>query len=182
MDNTSYRTNRQGAQEQSVSGSETSSSERSSSRSSKTKQVKGPAKLPVLAIIAIVVVLVVLVFGGWLLSRSNSGAGGNIDSNKLQAVFFTNGQVYFGRLHVVNSEYMKLTNIFYLQEKTASKDDNPQATSSNSNSANVQLVKLGQEVHGPEDAMVFSKDQVLFFENLKKDGNVSKTIASYQNK
>lgn len=125
-----------------------------------------------------VIVLLLVAAGWWFFMRTNSVAG-NIDNGKVQAVFFTNGQVYFGKLRVVNSEYMKLTDIFYLQTKTANSGGNPQETSSDS-ASNVELIKLGDEIHGPEDEMVFSKDQVLFFENLKSDGNVSSTISKYQ--
>ena len=44
----------------------------------------------------------------------------------------------------------------------------------------MQLIKLGSEIHGPDDEMIINKDQVLFFENLKTDSTVAKSIASYQ--
>jgi ABC-type Zn uptake system ZnuABC Zn-binding protein ZnuA len=43
----------------------------------------------------------------------------------------------------------------------------------------VQLIKLGSEVHGPEDAMMIAKAQVLFYENLKPDGKVAQSISKY---
>ena len=49
----------------------------------------------------------------------------------------------------------------------------------NSDNSDVQLIKLGNELHGPEDQMQITKDQVLFWENLKADGKVSKAIDSY---
>jgi len=88
----------------------------------------------------------------------------------------SNGQVYFGKLSTLNSEYIKLTDIFYLQTKAADASENPQKTSS---ASDVQLIKLGSEVHGPDDQMIISKDQVLFFENLKADGTVAKSIDKY---
>ena len=185
MDSTSYRSNRQATQNPAANEPETSSPvseapapervERGSKAKPSTKRPKPPIKI----IGAVVAVILLALAGWWILSRPN-GVSGSFDSNKMQAVFFTNGQVYFGKLHVVNQDYMKLTNIYYLQAKNSSSTkDNPQQTSSGSTS-DVQLIKLGDEIHGPEDAMVFNKDQILFFENLKKDGNVSKTIANYQ--
>jgi len=104
-----------------------------------------------------------------------------IDGNKYQAVFFTNGQVYFGKLQSLNGDYMRLTDIYYLQAKSDEDNEksNPQRAS-NQDSSNVQLVKLGSEIHGPDDEMILNKEQVLFFENLKNDSNVSTTIKSYQ--
>lgn len=128
------------------------------------------------AIAAVVIVLVVI---GWLVVASTKNAGVQIDGNKYQAVFFTNGQVYFGKLQQVNAEYMKLTDIFYLQTQASDTTDskNPQQTSSQGNPT---LVKLGDELHGPEDEMIISKDQVLFYENLKNDGKVAKSIEKYK--
>jgi hypothetical protein len=74
---------------------------------------------------------------------------------------------------------MKLSDIYYLQAQAAANEsENPQETSSKS--SDVQLIKLGNEVHGPEDEMIISKDQILFFENLKTDGKVSDSIKQYQ--
>lgn len=117
-----------------------------------------------------IVVLAVLFF-----YRASTGA--SIDGSKYQAVFFTNGQVYFGKLQTLNDSYMKLTDVFYLQT-TETDSTNPQETTTEPK-PDVQLIKLGDEVHGPEDAMIISKDQVLFFENLKKDGKVSASIDQY---
>ncbi|NCU37595.1 hypothetical protein EOL96_00835 [Candidatus Saccharibacteria bacterium] len=102
-----------------------------------------------------------------------------IDSGKYQAVFLTNGQVYFGKLSRVNNETYTLNKIFYLQasQQAGVDAENPQETAAAS--SNVQLIKLGSEVHGPEDKMVIDRAQVLFFENLKKDGKVAQTIEDY---
>lgn len=127
--------------------------------------------------IIIVVVIVGLVLTGWSAWSRMQNAGTGIDTSKYQAVFFTNGQVYFGKLQAFNDNYMKLTDIFYLQ--TPSTDSkNPQQTSTDQ--SNVQLIKLGNEVHGPQDEMVLSKAQVLFYENLKPDGKVAQSIAQYK--
>jgi hypothetical protein len=40
------------------------------------------------------------------------------------------------------------------------------------------LTKLGGEIHGPEDLMVINRSQILFVENLKPSGEVSKAISS----
>jgi len=123
---------------------------------------------------AVVVILAVLIAGGLFLFKSSTAS--TIDSGKYQALFLSNGQVYFGKLSTLNSEYMKLTDIFYLQTKAADVSENPQKTSS---ASDVQLIKLGSEVHGPDDQMVVSKSQVLFFENLKADGTVAKSIDKF---
>lgn len=125
---------------------------------------------------AILLVLIVAILGGWFWYQNSPAAA--IDSSKYQAVFFSNGQVYFGKLQMSGGGYMKLSDIFYLQS-TSQDPKNPQQTSS---SSDVQLIKLGDEIHGPVDEMVIAKDQILFFENLKTDGKVSQSIAAYHKK
>ncbi len=147
-----------------------------------TPSHRAPEKKSRKGLIATLITLLIIVLvaaGGWFAwSRIQTGATG-IEASKYQAVFFTNGQVYFGKLHAMNSQYMKLTNIFYLQTQSgdATGSANPQKTTSDK--GNVQLIKLGDEIHGPEDEMIISKDQVLFFENLKTNGKVAQTIAKY---
>ena len=142
------------------------------------KEKRGLKKILLPIGIAVVVIVIALV--GWFAwSNSHASTATAIDSSKYQAVFFTNGQVYFGKLQSFNSESLKLTDIYYLQTQSAdASSTNPQKTSTDQN--NVQLIKLGDEIHGPEDEMIISKDQVLFYENLKPDGKVAQSIANYK--
>ncbi len=131
----------------------------------------------ILLAVAGLVVVLGFVAGGWFYYQSTVSA--QIDNSEYQAVFFTNGQVYFGKLQNLSGGYYKLTDIFYLQASTTgAASGNPQSTSQ---SADVQLIKLGSEVHGPVDEMVINREQVLFFENLKKDGKVTASIDKYNN-
>lgn len=127
----------------------------------------------------IVAIIALAAIAGWLWTRP--GVGDGIDAGKYQAVFFTNGQVYFGKLQAFNDDYMKLTDIYYLQTQTAGASDakNPQKTSNDQN--DVQLIKLGDEIHGPEDEMLIAKDQMLFYENLKPGGKVAESIKKHKN-
>jgi len=130
--------------------------------------------------VIIAAAIVVLGVAGWLVWSNTRTSVTGIDSGKYQAVFFTNGQVYFGKLQALNNDYMKMTDIYYLQTQASEDGDskNPQETASTQ--SDVQLIKLGQEIHGPEDAMIISRDQVLFYENLKADGKVAQSIANYK--
>ena len=144
------------------------------------KAPKSRKKVIIPIIIAAVILLAIAGCIAWSKLRT---ASPSIDSSKYQAVFFTSGQVYFGRLHNLNDRYLKLTDIFYIQaqqSETGSEKDskNPQETSTNQN--NVQLIKLGDEVHGPEDAMIIERSQVLFYENLKNDGKVAQAIQQHE--
>lgn len=129
--------------------------------------------------LVMVLLVVIIGLGAWfaLTKLGNKGAIA-VDGSKYQAVFFTNGQVYFGKLQAGGGDYLKLTDIYYLQSQASdTESSNPQNVSSDQQSNNVQLIKLGNEIHGPEDEMIINKDQVLFYENLKSDGKVAQTIA-----
>lgn len=98
-----------------------------------------------------------------------------VDDTKLQAVFLNGGQVYFGNITTLNNDYLKLNNVYYLRVN----NQNAQNTQTNSSANDVSLVKLGCELHGPVDQMMITKDQVIFWENLKTDGQVAKAVAEY---
>ncbi len=99
--------------------------------------------------------------------------GEYVDTTKYQAVFLNGGQVYFGKITSVNSNYTKLNDIYYLR---VNQQVQPNGQTANSD---VQLVKLGCELHGPQDQMVINSDQVIFWENLKDDGQVAQAVAKY---
>lgn len=128
-----------------------------------------------------IIALLLIAATGWFMWQGLPSTSTGIDSKEYQAVFLSNGQVYFGKLKAFNGGYMKLTNIFYLQTQNSDTKDssNPQNAGSNSQS-NVQLIKLGSEIHGPEDEMFIAKDQMLFYENLKSDSKVVQTINQSQ--
>jgi hypothetical protein len=102
--------------------------------------------------------------------------------SEYQAVFLTNGQVYFGKLDFEGHWYV-LRDIYYLQVtqelQPASGNGSSQnitTPQNNSQQQKVQLVKLGSELHGPEDAMYIARDKIMFWENLKSDSRVIQTI------
>jgi hypothetical protein len=117
------------------------------------------------ATIVVVALVALLYLGG------GSKEAKQINEQKYQAVFLTNGQVYFGKLTDINSSYADLRGIFYLNvNQQVQPRENEQAQN------NITLVKLGCELHGPNDQMVINRDQVTFWENLKSDGQVAKAI------
>lgn len=128
-------------------------------------------------IIAVILAVIFIVGSGLLLFNSLYSNNLAINKSEYQAVFLTNGQVYFGKLQSINNDYLVLDNIYYLQVQQ-SVQDGTATTTTDQNQA--QLVKLGNELHGPEDQMQISSKQVLFWENLKADGKVAQSIAKYK--
>jgi len=101
-----------------------------------------------------------------------------VNKDRVQAVFLTNGQVYFGNVKDITSQYVDLQDIYYLNSQ---QQPDTEGNSQNDTSATTfSLVKLGCELHGPIDQMLINRDQVSFWENLKDDGKVAKAIEQWQ--
>jgi hypothetical protein len=93
-----------------------------------------------------------------------------IMTNRYQAVFLNNGQVYFGKLHGYYGAHPYMTDVYYFQA-------NAQTGKDNGNSDQL-LVKLGQEVHAPENKLLLNKDAIIFVENLTEKSKVLDAINS----
>lgn len=124
--------------------------------------------------VGILVSLAVIVAAVAIQHKQGGVTVSDIDETKYQAVFMTNGQVYFGKLENPSRTYANLTDVYYLQVQQAVQ---PAATDEKSQ---VSLTKLGNELHGPTDKMHISRDQILFWENLKDDSTVVKAIKEYK--
>jgi hypothetical protein len=139
-------------------------------RSSGGSKMDRMASIVLFILIAVLVIALIVLFV-W---GSNGQQSKLVNKDEYQAVFInvngtTGGQVYFGHIKNITGQYIDLTNVFYIQNQSG-------ATSSNTS---YTLVKLGCELHGPEDQMVINNSQVYFWENLKSSGQVSQKIAQF---
>lgn len=99
-----------------------------------------------------------------------------VEKDKYQAVFLDNGQVYFGRINSMNTNYIDLISIYYLNV-----DDSIQPTDGTETQQNIALKKLGCELHGPSDRMVINREHIIFWENLRGEGKVTEAITDWVN-
>ena len=130
---------------------------------------KRPVKRILIVVIAIAIVVLVAGFFTWrMLTPSSDG----IDTSKYQAVFLANNtlasNVYFGRLERISDGYYKLTQVYYLQQS--------QATTDQTKDTNVTLTKMTTQLHGPEDALILPREQVLYYQNMRSDSKVVQAI------
>lgn len=146
----------------------------SSGKSKKEKSSKRPNKTIIIA--AIAAVLVVGLFF-WLFNRADSNG---IDSGKYQAVFLSNGQHYFGKVKDLNDKHLKLTEVYYLKRSSDENKSEDIQQSAGSQSGNLELKKLGDEIHAPEDEMIIFREHILYYENLNPNGQVSRGIEEYK--
>lgn len=130
-------------------------------------------------LVVLLIVLSLLVIGSMAAKVfAGTTSSQTVKSKQFQAIFLVNGQVYFGHLSGINSDYLKLTNIYYLQVQQQVQPGDKNSTQQ----PQVSLAKLGSELHGPEDVMYISHDQVTFWDNLKDDGKVAQAIKDFQSK
>lgn len=134
---------------------------------------KRSKKWLVLLLFIIIVVLIVLgVYYGYKARTVSVGGEGVYN-----AVFLSNGQVYFGKLDKITKTDMVLTNVYYLQLQQPLQQGEE---GSEDQKADISLVKLGNELHGPEDEMIINRDSVLFTEKLRGDSKVVEAIKENQ--
>jgi hypothetical protein len=142
---------------------------------SRKKMIGGPRwfRVTIVALVACVAVLAIAIAFSFYLN--GSGESKYISSTEYQAVFLNNGQVYFGKIKTLNDHYVNLTNIFYLSTQSAQ----PAVSGKSTSGSKFSLVKLGCELHGPEDQMLINKGQVTFWENLRNNGQVVQAISKW---
>lgn len=146
----------------------------------------------IMMIVVIVLVVVVVALLGIMVyptikdKNTTSKVEEGIESDAYYAVFLSNGQVYFGHLANVTDSHPELTDIYYLQlnqqqqqqaQVQPAEGEQPDLQEqSQEKDPELSLVKLGKELHGPEDKMVLNGEHILFYEKLTNDSNVVKAI------
>jgi len=132
-------------------------------------------------VVVLLLVAIIVVGGGYAAKKmgwKKGGMGG--DMSGWQAVFLTNGQVYFGKVDSAGKDSLTIDNIYYLQVVNKplqrTQEGEPIGTETQQE---LTLIKLGNELHGPTDHMVINRDHVLLTEKLRDDSKVVAAINQY---
>lgn len=104
---------------------------------------------------------------------------------KWQAVFLTNGQVYFGHLSPFGMKFLKLDNVYYIRTvevpmtvaPTLDEEGNSVPQQAQYEKRN-EIVKITEDTHGPEDTLYLPKQQILFWQTLRHDSEVVRLIST----
>ena len=118
---------------------------------------------------AILVCVLVLALAGC--SNFISTPAGVINKDQFYAVLLNGGQLYFGKLEGLGTQYPVLTEVFYVQ----SRQDPETKQLSNI------LVKRGKEWHAP-DRMIINASQIVLIEPVTAGSRVAQLIAEARNK
>jgi hypothetical protein len=138
----------------------------------------------ILGVLVLAIISLGVFFRDRLFPRPINGPAQERPAGQYQAVFLVNGQVYFGRLEDRSGEYVVLRDIYYLRVTQpplqGPAEQTQQQPAQTQQQPQISLVKLGSELHGPEDEMYISRAQVLFYENLTENGQVVQAIKKYE--
>lgn len=119
----------------------------------------------------VLIAMVVAIIG---LAAYYAGTQGQaISSKPYQAVFLSNGQVYFGKIAKQTAINTILADIYYLQVQQPIQ---PPPEGQQQAQTQIQLVKLGGELHKPKDEMTINNEHILFTEEIQNDGQVGQAI------
>ena len=113
------------------------------------------------------IVVVAVLFGAALIFLKNQP-----NSNSYKAIFLSNGQVYFGKISERGWQTVTMNEVYYFQLKNS--------TTSAVAGDDLSLIKLGNELHGPEDSLEINWDHILFIESLRRDSRIVGAIEKYQ--
>ncbi len=140
------------------------------------ENTKPRKKLTTFVLLMAIVLLALL---GYYLWKNGLTLGPLSGSPSYQAVFLSNGQVYFGKASNINSNYLDLKDVYYLQVSEVLQP--VQGKTQPEPRQSISLAKLGaSELHKPKDAMKINRDQVLFIEDLESDSQVVQAIIKYK--
>jgi len=120
-----------------------------------------------LFIVSIVVVAAALFLFVWKVVAPQLASVFNAADYDYQTVFLDNGQVYFGKVDKVDSNFVYLEDVFYLQV--------------NEKGGNPVLVEMGTaELHRPQNHVKLSRERILMIQDLKPDSQVITAIKNYR--
>lgn len=124
-------------------------------------------------LIAGVVALLAVVIGViWFVQEANRANLQRIDTSAYQVVYLTNGQAYFGKLQNVGGDYLVMTAPYTAQTVKDSTSTTADGTTT--------LLRVKDQVYGPQDSIAIKSSQVAFWQNLRSDSKVSQAIQAKQ--
>ena len=96
--------------------------------------------------------------------QSNSAKG----TDGYWAVYLDSGQVFYGKKGNPDKNYVTMTDVFYYQPGVRS-----------TKSGNIRIIKVGTEIHQPQDYVYVNKLHIERQEQLSDDSKVVKAIEQY---
>lgn len=135
-----------------------------------------PTVLSHLAYVSAGLALVLVTLQFWLYGLHYNRIFAN---DSISAVTLTNGQTYFGRLEKFGPRTIVLFTPFYLQVN-ASDDATVEETTATNPEAGLQLKKLSDDFHQPNDYLIVNRDEVLYWQHLNSSSPIIEAMVEYE--
>lgn len=119
----------------------------------------------VLSVVSILLAIAVIVFALAMTRNNREGGGAPAFTTPYQAVLLDNGQVYYGKLSRVNSNFPLMTDVYYIVNT-----EDPQTKT-----VKHVLVKRGKELHSPTETF-FEARHIVMIEPVGSGSEVAKLI------
>lgn len=133
----------------------------------KLRSVKGHIVLTVSFVLVGIVSIV------WLAQQVYQANLQRIDTSKYQVVYLVNGQAYFGRLQNTSGDFLVLKSPYIAQ---SIENTDKEATDTDSATTQTTLLKVTDQIYGPDNSIALKSSQVAFWQNLRDDSKVSQAI------
>lgn len=117
-------------------------------------------------IIIILTIIIIILVKPWILYNQIVNS-----KPKWHSVQLINNEIYYGEIKNIKSDPIKLQNTYYNYK-------NKNINNKKNTNTNLQLVKRGQETHGPNGTMYIPSSQILYIEKLHTSSKVLKAIIS----
>lgn len=116
---------------------------------------------------ALVLTAIIIVIGALVALTFFLPQGERVNAKGYQVVYLSSGQAYFGKLKNTTGDYLVLEQAYAPSDQTPAQDNAERQTA---------LVKVSEQVYGPEDSLSIKADQVVFWQNLRDDSKVVEAI------
>jgi hypothetical protein len=141
----------------------------STTRDNEAIEIKAKQKRKITFIVSGVLVALVAATGLiWLIQQVYQSNLQRIDTSAYQVVFLSNGQSYFGKLQNTGGDFLVMKSPYTAQT----------AKDSTTSADTTTLVRVKDQVYGPEDSIAIKSSQVTSWQNLRSDSKVTTAIDS----
>lgn len=120
--------------------------------------------------IAVMAVLAAF-FGLGVGNCKGKAAAGPAGGEPYYAVALTTGSLFFAHLKGEDAQYLYLSDVHYFQRSA------PDPSDKKGGAPNLTLVRQASDLYAPKDELKLSRNQLLYYQELREDSPVVKSIA-----
>lgn len=124
-------------------------------------------------------------------TRNTMAAHFGSSKKSWQAVYMTDGKVYYGHVGRLKEDFVELNDVYYIKVRTTYQEQkknsapNEEKSKSEKDSELVPtvlrtLAKPSVELPGPEDRMIINRDHIFYWQTLRPDSQIVQTIERFK--